>query len=293
MPIDRATLPVDTPTAPVRPLSKGACDTHVHMVAGPDDFALWDKRVEDPAEGDFDTWIARLRHQMEVLGIARVIVVHSILYGGDNAITLETVRRLGPETARAIALVSDGALERILDDLGRQQVAGVRLNYVHGGILSWDGAKALAPALADRGMHIQMLLNTHRHITELAEDIRALPVPLVIDHIGWPDLTLGVDEPGFQTLCSLMAEGHVWTKLSAPYRLCDAPYSTADAAIRALIAANPERCLWASDWPHLMLADAQMPDAGVLLNHVLDLIENDTTLQQIFTDNPAQLYGFQ
>lgn len=290
--MSRASPPVDTPTSPNQPLPPGACDTHVHMVGGPQDFPLWDKRAEDPADGSFDTWIARLRHQMQVLGTERVVVVHSILYGGDNAITLETVRRLGPDIARAIALVPDGAAEAILDDLATRQVAGVRLNYVHGGILSWDGAKALAPALAERGMHIQMLLNTHRHIEELAADIRALPVPLVIDHIGWPDLRLGVQEPGFQTLCALMAEGHVWTKLSAPYRLCDAPFDRSDAAIRTLIAANPERCLWASDWPHLMLADAQLPDAGELLNHVLGLIEDTDTLQQIFTDTPARLYGF-
>jgi len=287
-----ATPPVATPTRPNAPLPGGACDSHIHMVAGPGDFPLWEGRVEDPAGGNFDDWIARLRHHMDVLGLARVVVVHSILYGADNAVTLAAVRVLGPDVARGIALVPDGAGEGVLDNLVAAGVMGVRLNYVHGGILSWDGVKALAPALAARGMHAQILINSHRHMLEIAEDIRALPVPVVIDHIGWPDLSLGVTEPGFQMLAQLLAEGHVWVKLSAPYRLCDTPYGAADAAIRELVAANPQQCLWASDWPHLMLADATLPDAGVLLNRFLDLVPNAGTRRLIFTENPARLYGF-
>ena len=107
---------------------------------------------------------------------------------------------------------------------------------------------------------------------EISDDIRALPVPVVIDHIGWPDLSLGVDEPGFQMLRSLLAEAHVWVKLSGAYRLCDPPYERADAAIRTLVTANPDQCLWASDWPHLMLADATLPDADVLLNRFLEVV---------------------
>jgi D-galactarolactone isomerase len=287
-----ALAPVARPATPVRALPDGACDTHVHMVAGPQDFPLWSGRVEDPAAGNFDDWIARLQSHLSDLGLARVVLVHSILYGGDNAVTLAAIKRLGPDVARGIALVPDGASDRVLDDLATAGVTGVRLNYVHGGILSWDGAKALAPALAARGMHFQLLINTHRHMVDIAQDIRALPLPVVIDHIGWPDLSLGVDEPGFQMLRALLADGQVWVKLSGAYRLCDPPYSQADAAIRALVAANPEQCLWASDWPHLMLADAALPDAGVLLNRLLDLIPDQVTQHRIFTDNPAKLYGF-
>jgi len=81
----------------------------------------------------------------------------------------------------------------------------------------------MAPRLAERNLHIQMLLHSHLHMDALEHDIRALPVPLVIDHIGWPDLSLGTDDPGFQRLLGLVADGHVHIKLSAIYRLCPAP----------------------------------------------------------------------
>ncbi|MEP4804633.1 MAG: amidohydrolase family protein, partial [Hyphomicrobiales bacterium] len=87
-------------------------------------------------------------------------------------------------------------------------------------------------------------------------------------------------------------EGHCYVKLSGVYRLCEAPYEMADEAVAALVAANPERCLWGSDWPHLMLADAKMPDAGVLLNAFYRAVPNADDQKRILVENPAALYGF-
>lgn len=290
MTFPKAMMPVDVPTPPVVALPKGACDAHVHMVAG-DDFPLWKGRVEDPAGGDLDLWIARFERHLAVLGLDRAVVVHSILYGADNSVTIAAVRRLG-ERARGIGLVTDDATEADLDALAAANVVGVRLNYVHGGVLSWGGVKRLAPMLAERGMHVQMLMNAHKHMLDLADDVRELPVPVVFDHLGWPDLAAGPSEAGFQTLCDLLSEGHAYAKLSAAYRLCNAPYTQGDAAVAALVASNAERCLWGSDWPHLMLADAQHPDAGELLNTFLRAVPDPGHRQTILVDAPAQLYHF-
>ena len=173
----------------------------------------------------------------------------------------------------------------------RDGMVAVRLNYVHGGVLSWEGAKAMAPALAAHGLHIQMLLHADVHMEDLAQDIRDLPVPLVIDHLGWPSQALNSNTPGFQTLCALMAEGHVYTKLSAPYRMCNAPYDDIAACTKALISANPERCLWGSDWPHVMLNGAEMPVAADLLNAVDAMIPDARTRRTIFVEAPDALFG--
>lgn len=261
------------------------------MLAGPE-FPLWDGRSEDPAPGrDFAGWLATLRRHLDTLGLERVVVVHSILYGADNAVTLAALRALGP-AARGIALVRDGAGEAELDALAEAGVRGVRLNYVHGGVLSWEGARALAPALAARGMHIQMLLHADRHLAELAGDIRALPVPLVIDHLGWPAGHLEARGPGIDTLAALLSEGHVHVKLSGAYRLTGAPFEAADALTARLAAANPERCLWGSDWPHIMLNGAERPDAGVLLDAFARAVPGAAARRAILVDTPAALYGF-
>ncbi|MDJ0630975.1 MAG: amidohydrolase family protein [Rhodobacter sp.] len=284
--------PVDPPSRPGFRLPDGACDAHFHMLGGPGDFPLWEGRVEDPAPGrDFDGWLDTFRIHCRSLGISRGVVVHSIFYGADNAITLEAARRLGPGF-KSICLVTNDATEAELDHLADNGCAGVRLNYVHGGVLSWEGAKAMAPRLAARGMHIQMLMNAHEHMAGIAGDIRALPVPVVFDHIGWPDVTAGPGEPGFETLCRLLAEGCAYAKLSGIYRLADAPYGATDAHVAALAAANPERCLWGSDWPHIMLADAQTPDSGHLLDALARAVPSTETQHRIFVENSSALYGF-
>lgn len=285
-------LPPRPALAPATRAPAGAVDAHVHMLAAPDQYPLYDGRVEDPAPGlDFDAYLAALRAQMDTLGMERTVIVQSIFYGADNRVTEAAVAALG-NAARGIGLVTDSATEAELDHFVTARLSGVRLNYVHGGVLSWAGVRAMAPRLAARGLHVQMLLNAHRHMDELAEDMAAMPVPVVLDHIGWPNLAAGTDEPGFQRLLRLVGDGHVWVKLSGVYRLCDAPYGAADKHVAALLAANPERCLWGSDWPHIMLADAGQPDGGTLLDAFDRVCPDGATRQRVLMDNPVALYGF-
>ena len=281
------------PAGPVtRRAPEGACDAHVHMLAAPEEHPLWEGRVEDPVPGwGFDRYLAAYRAQCDALGIARTVVVQSILYGADNTVTARAVEALGRERARGIGLVTDDATDRELDLLVRQGLAGIRLNTVHGGVLSWAGVEAMAPRLAERGLHVQMLTRADTHLVDLAPRIRLLGVPVVLDHFAWPDLGAGVDEPGFAALRALLAEGRVWVKLSAPYRRADAPYDATDAHVRALLDANPERCLWGSDWPHIMLADAERPRAGALLD-ALARVTDEAEWVAVLRDNPAALYGF-
>lgn len=287
-----ARLPIDPPKTPEVVPPPGACDAHVHMLADDAAFPLWEGRVENPAPGRLSDWIARHRSHQATLGIERTVVVHSIFYGTDNAVTLAAVDALGRDRCRGIGLATDQATDADLDHLAEGGIAGVRLNYVHGGVLSFDGVVAMAPRLADRGLHVQMLMNAHRHMAELADAVRRLPVPVVFDHIGWPNLSAGIDEPGFAELRRLLADGACWVKLSGIYRLCDAPYEAADPAVAALVAANPERCLWGSDWPHVMLADAKTPDSGVLLDAFHRVVTDSELRRRILASNPAALYRF-
>ncbi len=285
-------------SAPPRPASPpqekapaGAVDTHIHMLAGASEFALSDARVEDPAPLDMDRFLAAYRAQCDTLGIARCVIVHSIIYGTDNAVTLEAIRRIGPN-ARGIGLLPDGAPEADLDALAQAGIKGLRLNYVHGGVLSWDGAKALAPMLAARGMHLQMLVNADKHLVDLQDEIRALPCPVVFDHIGWPNVAAGPNEPGFAALRALVADGAAYVKLSGLYRVADAPFLDTDPLVASLVTANPQRCLWGSDFPYIMLADAKMPDAGGLLDAFHRVVTRAADRQTIMVDAPTALYGF-
>ena len=285
-------LPPPPTEAPLIAAPDVACDTHVHMLADKSEFPLWQGRVENPAPGiPFEDWLNQYRNHLAQMGCSRGVIVHSILYGTDNGVTVAALDRLG-DGFRGIGLLPDDASEADLDQFAEWNMAGVRLNYVHGGVLSWDGVQAMAPKLAARNLHVQMLMHAHLHIEDLETQVARLPVDVCFDHIGWPDLSLGVAHPGIQTLCRLLAEGKAWVKLSGPYRLCDAPYDTADAIVAALVAANPQRCLWGSDWPHIMLNGAEMPRAACLLDAFHRVVTDTKTRHRILVDNPAQLYGF-
>lgn len=293
MTLPRSAPPL-TAAAPRRRAPMGACDTHIHMLGGPADGPRWPDRVEDPAEDwDFDAYLAAYRTQMETLGIDRTIVVQSIVYGTDNSLVARAIDRLGRDRARGIGLVPDGATDAQLDALGPQGIVGVRLNYVHGGVLTWDGVEVMAPRLADRGLHVQMLVQADRHMAALAPRIAAMPVPVVLDHFAWPDVAAGLDEPGFRALLGLLETGKVHVKLSAPYRLVQAPFDMLDGHGRALVSANPERCLWGSDWPQIMLGGATRLDGGAALEAFDRVCPDDATRRAVLVDNPARLYGFQ
>ena len=88
----------------------------------------------------------------------------------------------------------------------------------------------------------------------------AAPVPIVFDHFGGTQAALGVGQPGFDTLLKLVKAGKAYVKISAPYRSSTMAPDYPDVAplTKALIAANVQRMLWATDWPH----PAQIPAFG-------------------------------
>ena len=152
-----------------------------------------------------------------------------------------------------------------------------------------EGAREIAPRLADRGMHLEMLVHADRQIAEMADALRSFPVPVVIDHAGWPADDRN-PKGGMAPLIELVADGDVFVKLSGIYRFTEPPWEDAAALVAALAEANPERCVWGSDWPHIMLGGAAQPDAGALLDAFFDAVTGEAARTAILRDTPAALY---
>ncbi|MEJ2625573.1 MAG: amidohydrolase family protein [Pseudolabrys sp.] len=73
---------------------------------------------------------------------------------------------------------------------------------------------------------------------------------------------------------------------------------------RALGAANPERIVWGSDWPHTPGPELYDPDrhretplrdidTGGLLALLRRWLDDDALVHRVPVDNPARLYGFE
>ena len=285
-----AEQPGRTPKVPTVRAPLGACDAHVHMLAGPE-FALDPNRAENPASiGRYEDWLALFRQHLDTLGCTRTVFVQSKLYGADNAVTVETVRRMG-DMARAVILVDEDVSDGSLEHFAREGVVAIRAHVGPRGILDWDGAKAVAPRLAEHGMDLQVLVGDSARVEGIASDLSAMAVDVVIDHCGMPEMP-SVDAPGMDALRRALGTGRTWVKLSGLYRFTTKHYEETDALVASLVEANPERCLWGSDWPHIMLDGRPMPDAGVLLDAFMRQVPDEAHRQAILVDNPTRLFGF-
>jgi predicted TIM-barrel fold metal-dependent hydrolase len=130
-------------------------------------------------------------------------------------------------------------------------------------------------------------------------------VPVVFDHFGGTNAALGLNQPGFEDLVTLVRSGKAYVKISGAYRAStQAPdYPDVVPFAKALIAANPDRVLWGSDWPHPGTAPpADRPlteitpllpiDDGRLLNQLAVWAPDAAVRRKILVDNPARLYQF-
>jgi predicted TIM-barrel fold metal-dependent hydrolase len=124
--------------------------------------------------------------------------------------------------------------------------------------------------------------------------LRTLDAPVSIGHFAYMPAAEGVGYPAFQDLLALVAEGNTWVKLSAPNRLGVGdlpPWPEVVPLARALIEANPDRMVWATDWPHPNKFEVQPNDADLL--EQLELWAPDAEMRRrILVDNPTALYDF-
>jgi predicted TIM-barrel fold metal-dependent hydrolase len=135
--------------------------------------------------------------------------------------------------------------------------------------------------------------------------IAASPVPVVFDHFGGAETAKGMQQSGWPELLDLVKSGKAWVKISGAYRASTNGPEYADLVpyAKALIAANADRIVWGSDWPHPnstpppgRKATEWNPvfqiDDGKLLNLLPVWAPDAAVRKKILVDNPARLYGY-
>ncbi len=267
------------------PLPAGACDSHLHFYDSSHPVAP--AAILSPPDATVDDY----RAVKAELGIDRVVVVQPTTYGLDNTCQLNAMAAFG-DAARGVMVIDDttGSAEiGRLTDLG---VRGARFHMLEGGAVPWEMLEAVAGLIAGFGWHVQLQLNG-RELGERRDRLLALPVDVVIDHIGRFMAPVDCDHPGFRALLDLVDAGRGWVKLSAPYESSVAgppAYSDVLPLVDALVARAPERLLWATNWPHPGQSDPPRPaDLARLLER---FVPDADIRRRVLVDNPALLYGF-
>src|SRR3989440_6979061 len=291
------------PATPVNfDVPAGACDCHTHIHGDPEKFPFFSGRVYTP-ETALPEEMAALHR---ALRMQRVVIVTPSIYGTDNSATLWGMKARGAD-ARGIAVIDDKTAESELDAMGRAGIRGIRLNLATGGgndpSAGRQRLEKAAERMKPRGWHVQMYTNL-AVISAIKDSVLASPVPVVFDHFGGAQAALGLEQPGFSDLLQLVKSGKAYVKISGGYRASKlAPdYSDAAPLARALIAANPERIVWGTDWPHPHAAapgaalDDIAPfydiDNGLALNQLRAWAPTAAIRRKILGGNPARLYAF-
>jgi predicted TIM-barrel fold metal-dependent hydrolase len=264
-----------------------SCDCHFHVFGPYDRFPLDAGRHYDPAPALIPAYL----RVAEALGIGRMVIVQPSVYGTDNECSLDAAARFGLDRARVVAVVDDSFDEAALRALHARGTRGVRFNAVSGNGTPLDQLEALARRIAPLGCHLQVYAEGHQ-LPDLAPRLAALPVPVVIDHMGGVRTAEGVNGAGFQALLRLLGGGRSYVKLCG-YRISSAGPPFADVApfARALLDAAPDGCLWGTDWPHPSLS-AWMPEDGALFDLLGEWAPGEAERRRVLVDNPARLYGF-
>jgi predicted TIM-barrel fold metal-dependent hydrolase len=292
------------PSTPVNfDVPAGACDCHTHIHGDPEKFPFFAGRVYTPELASPEEMTALHK----ALHIERVVIVTPSVYGTDNSATLFGMKARGA-TARGVAVIDDKTSESDLDAMGQAGIRGVRLNLATGGVsdpaVGRPRFQAAVERVKNRNWHIQ-LFTSLAMISAIKDLVASSPVPVVFDHFGGAQAGLGVEQPGFADLTELVRSGKAYVKISGAYRASKLAPDYADAAplARALIAANSDRVVWGTDWPH---PDSVTPpgrnatdvqplfqiDDGRLLNQLPVWAPDAAIRKKILVDNPAQLYGF-
>ena len=278
-----------SPSVPEFVPPPGAVDAHCHVFGPGDDFPYAPERKYTPVDaGKDELW--RLR---DFLGFDRNVIVQATCHGADNSAMLDALQH-SDGRARGVATIRPSVTDDELRDMHDAGVRGVRFNFVRRLVdpKPDDYYRELVERVAPLGWHVVVYFEA----PDLAERwnlFTSLGVPVVVDHMGRPDVAKAVDGEEFgQFLRFMGSSADVWCKVSCPERLSlEGPpyYSDVRPFARAVVERHPDRVLWGTDWPHPNMT-THMPDDGRLVDVIPHIAPTEELQHALLVDNPTRLY---
>ena len=266
----------------------GAVDAHCHVFGPAEQFPFSAKAKYLPEDATPEMLFA-LRDQ---LGFSRNVIVQASCHGTDNAAILDAIARSNG-MARGVAVVDPEIASEQLAALHEGGIRAVRFNFLKRLVDNAPKDKFIevAKRIELLGWHVVVYFEAEL-LDELRPFLDAIPVPIVIDHMGRPDVTQGPEGSDMRALRGLLdSRDDIWFKATCPDRL-DAvglPWDAFANAVEPLVADYPDRCLWGTDWPHPNMQDA-IPDDGKLVDMIPRIATTVESRQKLLVDNPLRLY---
>lgn len=276
------------PKKPEFVLPEGAVDAHCHVFGPSPEFPFAPERKYTPCNAGKD----KLFELRDFLGFSRNVIVQATCHGKDNRAMMDACRAAG-DLARGVASVGAEITGAELAEMHAAGVRGVRFNFVKRLVDATPREVfiEIAEKIQAFGWSIVVYFEA-ADLEELEPFLKQLPGIIVVDHMGRPDVSKGVDHPDFSRFIKLMEENqNIWTKVTCPERLTvtGEPYDDVIPFYRAIVARFEDRVLWGTDWPHPNMK-SHMPDDGALVDYILKIARTPEQRQKLLVDNPMRLY---
>lgn len=285
--------PDPNPTTAGFEIPEGAIDCHAHIFGPPDVYPFSPDRGYTPPGASLDAY---LDLHKALGGIDRAVLTQPSVYGVDNSCMLDAVKKMNGKF-RAVIAVDASVTDKELQQFHAAGARGVRVNLVDKGGNPFKDARTLqnfTHRIKDMGWHLEVLLKVHE-FENLYETMTKMAVDVSFGHLGYMKTDHPTTHKGYQALLNLLREGNCWVKLTGAYRITTSPstpYDDVKPYAKALIAANEDRIVWGSDWPHPVFT-GNMPNDGALMNMLAEWAPDRVSRRKILVDNPELLYGFQ
>jgi predicted TIM-barrel fold metal-dependent hydrolase len=234
----------------------------------------------------------RLRQLHAKLGVERAVIVHASCHGTDMAVTLDAIAR-SADAYRGVACVEESITDARLEQLHQGGIRGIRFNFVKhlGGVPDLAVFHRLLARIKPLGWHVVLHFDAEDIVAQESL-IRRIEVPFMIDHMGRVKAEEGLSQGAFRALLNLMQTNPLaWVKVCGSERVSAGkrPFRDAIPFARALIAVDPARILWGTDWPHPNISK-DMPNDGELVNLFAEICPDHRLRRMILVDNPSRMY---
>ena len=277
------------PSKPTFQVPAGAVDAHCHVFGPGDIFPFAPERKYTPCDASWEDLFS-LR---DYLGFDKNVVVQATCHGSDNSALLDVLERSEGRARGVVTVKPDISAEELqrMHDLG---VRGVRFNYVKRLVdpKPDEYYREIIEKIRPLGWHVVLYFEP-ADLKEKKDFFTSLNIPLVIDHMGRPDVTKPVDGQEFEMFLDFMRENpNVWCKVSCPDRLTASgspEYADVVPFAKKIVEEFPDRVLWGTDWPHPNMKK-EMPDDGILVDYVPSIATTPELQEKLLVTNPTKLY---
>jgi predicted TIM-barrel fold metal-dependent hydrolase len=286
---NKSCLPPDpNPVKPAVLLPPGACDAHCHVFGPAAKFPYAADRSYTPP----DAPVEHLRRLHAHLGISRAVIVHASCHGSEMDVTLDAIAS-SHGAYRGVAVVEESITDAELERLHAGGIRGIRFNFVKhlGGVPDLRVFYNLLARVKPLGWHIVLHFDAG-DILEQRELLERIDVPFIIDHMGRVKAAEGLAQQPFQALLALFRNNPLaWIKICGAERVSvgKRPFRDAVPFAQALIAIDPGRLLWGTDWPHPNISK-DMPNDGELVDLLAEMCPDAGIRRRILVDNPTYMY---